>query len=82
MQDSTNPNATNGIFNLEVSLNNKKSIKIAVYDIFGKEIYVVLEAPILQKNYQIDLSSQPNGIYIVRLITNDEVINKKIILSK
>ncbi|MBW8051868.1 MAG: T9SS type A sorting domain-containing protein [Cytophagales bacterium] len=76
------PNPTNGIFNLEVSLNNKESIKIVISDILGNEIYAVSEGAILQKNYQINLSSYPNGIYIVRLITNDEVINKKIILSK
>ena len=76
------PNPSSGIFNLSLKFEQEKKTKIVVYNIFGKEIYVVSEAPILQKNYQINLSSQPNGIYIVRLITNDEVINKKIILSK
>ena len=76
------PNPSRGIFNLSLKFEQEKKTKIVVYNIFGKEIYVVSEAPILQKNYQINLSSQPNGVYIVRLITDDEVINKKIILSK
>ena len=76
------PNPSSGIFNLYVKFEQEKKTKIVVYNIFGKEIYSVSESPILQKNYQINLSSYPNGIYIVRLITNDAVINKKMILSK
>ena len=76
------PNPNKGIFNLSLKFEQEKKTKIVVYNIFGKVIYAVSEAPILQKEYQINLSSHPNGIYIVRLITNDEVINKKIILSK
>ncbi len=68
------PNPTTG----PITINNEElRIKnVAVYDIYGKE---VLKQEVKSQKYEVDLSNQPNGIYIVKVITDKQTIRKKII---
>jgi len=73
------PNPSNGIFNVEVKeFDENKIYKVEVYNIQGVKIY---EAYQVQKKIMLDLSMDENGIYIVRLISDKDVYNKKIIKS-
>jgi len=49
-----------------------------VTDIFGKTLYSKI-VDVLEKNYQIDLSSFNSGIYIVSIHNKGEIFTKKII---
>ncbi len=67
-----NPSKT-GIFNIQ---NIDKNTKINLFDLTGKEIY----SNILNSNY-IDLSFCPAGIYNLQIITEQDIVIKKIIIQ-
>ena len=64
------PNPTSGLITIDL---NSTIDKIEVYDVLGKLVNVKLHTN------QINLQSMVNGIYVLRIYSNDAVINKKII---
>ncbi len=73
-QISVYPNPSNGIFNVKTSSNDVSNIYI--YDMSGKIIY----SNILNTDVNtIDISNQANGLYLIKVQTNDEIIIKKVI---
>ncbi len=68
------PNPTKGILNI-------KSDKQAQATLFAASGSVIAKYQ-LSGNGQIDLSNLPNGIYFIRLRTDDQVITKRISLAK
>ncbi|MEA9412347.1 YCF48-related protein [Flavobacterium sp. PL02] len=74
------PNPTNGVVNVNL-IDNKKVISVYVIDELGKitNYENSIKAGVLQK---IDLSGKSSGIYIIKIITDDNsIINKKVILK-
>lgn len=61
------------INNLEVSST------IEVFNVIGEK---VLTSSLLKGNNIIDLSNLSNGSYFVKLNSNNQIITKKVILSK
>ena len=72
---SISPNPSTGIF----TLTSSEKFQYIVYDIFGREVYKS-DQPINQ-SATLDLSSQPKGIYFVKIISGDKIITRKIILQ-
>jgi len=64
------PNPTSGIINLQV---NENFTNISVTDVFGREVYKTIN-----KNL-IDISFLSNGIYFLKIKTNNEVLINKIV---
>lgn len=65
------PNPSNGIFQLkirngELGINNA----VEIYNTLGEKVYSNYQIT-ESSNYQIDLSSQSNGVYLYRVITED-----------
>lgn len=88
------PNPSDGKFNLKIDLpiaigiEDLKIKTAGVYNILGKEIYslnfqINTSSPqgVLRTNFQIDLSSQPRGIYLLKLNFNGKILLRKIILD-
>ncbi len=71
------PNPSNGIFKVNLPSNNKV-VNISITDITGKVVY---KSVVNGANTYIDLSNNPQGIYLLKLEMNEEIINKKIILE-
>jgi len=68
------PNPTPGIINLDLSTN--KIHKLVITELTGKQIIIKTE---IQQNETIDLSGFENGIYLLSIQTEDEVITREII---
>ena len=68
------PNPTNGNVNFEFANNNIQ--KITISDMTGKTI---VEKDNIQQNEMIDLSSFENGIYIIKIQTDNEIFTTKIV---
>jgi hypothetical protein len=69
------PNPTSGIVvvkNVESKIKN-----VEVFDIYGKEVYANLSLSL--SKCEIDLSTQPKGIYIIKVTTNKGVAVQKIV---
>lgn len=80
------PNPTNGKTNVIINqFENLIMEELKIYNIFGESINLSLNlnrqvnSP---SNFQIDLSSQPNGIYFLELKTEQGIASKKIIIYK
>lgn len=65
------PNPSNRIFKIQ----SDNLLKVQVFNIQGEMIYET------RKN-EINLEQSPTGTYIMRIVSNDKEINKKIILLK
>jgi len=74
LQITVFPNPTSGKVNCQFA--NFKIMGIEIYNLYGSKICSNEEM-----NFQIDLSSQPNGIYFLQLKTDQGTEVKKIIVS-
>ena len=69
------PNPNNGSFTVS-GLAGNGTIKIDIVNLVGKLIY---NKEACSENEVIDISDQPNGIYLVRIISGSQVVTKQII---
>lgn len=69
------PNPNPGSFKV-VSSNTEGVKNIEIYDLSGKVIY---GSPTTQNETEINISDQPNGLYLLKLFINDQVFTEKII---
>jgi hypothetical protein len=72
---SVYPNPSSGIFKINSSI-QKGTFEI--YNLQGKKVH----RGSVKSNFQIDISDQSNGIYFLKLLTIEGVVNKKIILNR
>ena len=70
------PNPTNGISNI-ISNNSLIGSYIKVYSIDGRKI---IQFEINSKKSSIDLSKETKGVYLIKIISENEVFTKKLIL--
>lgn len=64
---SLSPNPTNGLVNIQVPNGVSTSVTATVVDILGRKLY---SNDYNTKNFQIDLSNYPHGIYEITLSTD------------
>lgn len=79
------PNPSNGIFNLVITGETKQSISIIeIYNVLGKKVYSTPLNLSHVGDFKINLSGQPNGIYLCRILsTNGELAGEgKVIIEK
>ncbi len=72
------PNPTNGNLTLNFASTVNGNATIKVTSIFGQEIYTQT-IPNAYGHYEIDLSANENGTYIIQVITNKGVSTQRII---
>ncbi|PJB13975.1 MAG: hypothetical protein CO118_10965, partial [Flavobacteriales bacterium CG_4_9_14_3_um_filter_32_8] len=53
---------------------------IEVYNVVGKLVYQA--KPFNTQLITIDVNNQPNGVYFVNIKTGNDIVTKKIVLSK
>ncbi len=71
------PNPTSGLINISLDLSREK---MATFEIINLEGKVVLKDKFKNK-MSIDLTSNPKGIYVIRIIACNEIITSKICLE-
>ncbi|MBL4756001.1 MAG: T9SS type A sorting domain-containing protein [Flavobacteriales bacterium] len=55
------------------------SLMLSIYNVLGEAIY---SSPINSERTEIDLSARPNGVYTLHILSAQETIITKIIISK
>jgi surface protein len=77
------PNPTNKLFHVEMTLSESIDLQIEVMDIHGRIVHKESMNNLSGKvSKSIDLSDEPAGTYLLRLINGEQVKNKKIVLQK
>jgi streptogramin lyase len=71
------PNPTAGVFKLAAG-NNADNLNIEIYNLFGEEVYEHHNA---NRETQIDISGQPEGLYLLRVFWGDKTAIAKIIVN-
>lgn len=72
------PNPSQGTIN--IALTSKVESTIEVYNVVGKLVYHA--KPFNSQLITIDVNNQPNGVYFVNIKTGNDIVTKKIVLSK
>lgn len=68
------PNPSSGIFTIEIE--NLENAVVEIYNISGQ----LVKHQMLKNNYEIiDINQQPNGLYLVKISSNKQVITKRIV---
>lgn len=73
---SVYPNPTSGIFNITLK-GIDAQLRVVIVNSQGQEIY----SSSLNNSSQIDLTSQPRGVYFVKIIGNDVLKTEKLIVK-
>ena len=74
------PNPTTGIINLEFTQNSGKKIEVSVSNLVGAEVF--RKETDNAANYQLDLSNQVSGIYLLKVIVDNRQYISKIVIRK
>jgi len=61
------PNPSNGVFTIQTKSEELRGKSIEVYNVLGEKVYSNYQIT-KSSNYQIDLSFQPNGVYLYRIL--------------
>ena len=73
------PNPANDFFNVSLNNENHTRINVFVFNAVGQE---VIQDTFNASSYDVDCSKLGNGVYFVRLEIGNEVVVKKVVLSK
>jgi len=78
------PNPVTKTANIEFNLYKNSDVNIAVFDILGKNISNLYKGEMMggRNNIQLNVSELNEGIYFVKLQMNNQVITKKIMVTK
>lgn len=76
------PNPSNGKFIIGMKHNSlSTNFRVLIYNVYGQIVYVYVGKQI-NFPFEIDLSSQPNGVYFIKLEIGKEIFSHKIILQQ
>ena len=78
------PNPFNPATTISFSIPSEMNVDVKVYDISGRMVGELMNGIQSQGLYEItwDASSQPSGLYFVRLVAGTEMHTQKIMLIK
>ena len=75
------PNPTEGIVNISLESLVEYNITISLVDAFGKEFFVKqLNSGFENSNLEFDLSNYAKGVYFIRIVSDDMIKTKRILL--
>jgi hypothetical protein len=78
------PNPFNPVTNITFDLAKTSPVKVIVYDLQGREIAKLLDASLNSGFYRIswNATNLPSGVYFYRMVTDNYIETKKLILKK
>ena len=76
------PNPTSGQANLRVNLSSPLDLQFQVIDLSGKTVLKASYGKVASLHEQLDLSNQPDGMYIVRIVAGGNPYFAKLMIGK
>ncbi|NQT35813.1 T9SS type A sorting domain-containing protein [bacterium] len=82
--DNPFPNPFNAVTNVSFELSNSGLVRLALFDLTGREIAVIAEGSMSagRYSYSIDASALAAGVYILRLNADTRTASRKLLLLK
>jgi hypothetical protein len=76
------PNPTTGLLHLDLGLEQSEPVQVVIRNILGQEV-MRLDAPATDSlTKDIDLSTAPNGTYLLTLAIGQEILTRKIMVQR
>ena len=76
------PNPTTGILNVKFDTEKQGNIQVKLFSVSGQVILdEEMNAASGQYNYNLDISNQAKGIYLLSIISDNEKIDRKVVLK-
>lgn len=81
---SVHPNPVTNVANINFNLNNNSNVDIELIDVLGKKVMDIHSGELEggAHNFTINSENMQQGMYFVRMQMNNQVITKKILVSK
>lgn len=81
---SVHPNPVTNNANIEFNLDNNSNVNISLFDILGKKVMDIHNGELNSGAHSIKLNSEymQQGVYFVKLQMNNQIITKKILVTK
>lgn len=82
---STSPNPTTGVSFVSFTVESPSYTTLEVFDMSGKlvdAIFTGTAQPGSEYRFEFDGSALPNGVYLYRLTTENEVVNEKFMIAR
>jgi hypothetical protein len=73
------PNPSNGLLTLNVSLANADAIAVNIYDLTGKSVYTTTKTGAVQYTENIDIREAASGMYFVSITTSKGTTYQRIV---
>jgi hypothetical protein len=78
------PNPFNPSTKIKFGLPKAANVKLTVYDVLGREVAMLVNEYMQARTYEIDFdgTALPSGVYFYKLVTDDFVQTKKMLMLK
>jgi hypothetical protein len=76
------PNPNNGQFSIFATLSKEQDLTFKIYNYVGQLLGTNVERGVTARVFEIDMSTNPNGVYFVEISNGTQKTVKKMIISK
>jgi len=76
------PNPNNGVFTITANLPSQEKVQMTVTNMLGQEIAVVYNGVMRANSFQVDLSNQVSGVYLLNIVSGNQSVTKRIEIAK
>jgi len=76
---SVAPNPTSGLLNIALDLPSSQEVQLSVLDITGKEIMNLAPVTFSNRNFEVDIQDQAEGIYLLRFRIGNDVVTRRVV---
>lgn len=67
------PNPNSGVFQIQMSYEHSKNIKVEIVNTMGQTIFTEKKINVIDNHFNINLPTQPTGMYFLKLTDNDKM---------
>jgi len=77
------PNPSSGKFRVEFEVEGLRDVELRVLTLLGQEIYVIKPGKVSGAyREEIDLSTQATGVYMIQIVTDQNVVSRRITIRR
>ncbi|MGZ5243038.1 MAG: immunoglobulin-like domain-containing protein [Bacteroidia bacterium] len=76
------PNPNSGKFTVQTDMPKSEKLRFTVSNLLGQEVAVITDEMMNENKFQVDLSNQPAGVYLLNISTDHHTTTKRIVISK
>ena len=76
---SVAPNPTSGLLNIALDLPSAQEVQLSVIDITGKEVMNLAPVTFSNRNFEVNIQDQAEGIYLLRFRIGKDVVTRRVV---